>query len=81
MKVLGLYADEALTKFSPDQHVNVWDVLMRSFHCEARMDSLPDEVTDDPESYYLEPTTEDGQPISLNEACGTKAASEDGRKT
>jgi hypothetical protein len=68
MKVIGLHADEAMNQFSSTQHVNVWDTWMRGFYCEATMDSLPEEVIDDPESYFLEPTTEDGIPVTLEVA-------------
>lgn len=68
MRVVGLYADEAITRFSPEQHVNIWDASSRCFHCEAQMSSLPEEVTDDLESFFLEPTDEAGTPISLKEA-------------
>jgi hypothetical protein len=73
MNVIGLYGDEAIKQFHSNQHVNVWDVMMRAFHCDASMDSLPEEVLEDPESYFLEPTTEDGQPISLKEACAASS--------
>lgn len=74
MRVIGLYADEAVTKFASQQNVNIWDVMMRSFYCEGRMDSLPEEVTEDPDNFILEPTTEDGQTISLEEAYQYKNA-------
>jgi hypothetical protein len=63
MRVRGLYADEALGRFAPEQHVNVWDVWLESFFCEAKMNCLPNEVLDDPEDYFLEPTDETGRPV------------------
>lgn len=68
MKVTGLYADEAIERFRPDQCVNIYDTLMRSFYCEATMNSLPEEVLDDPESFFLEPTDELSRPINVKEA-------------
>ena len=68
MRIIGLYADEALIKFASTQDVNIWDVMMRSFLCEVRMDSLPEEVTDDPDNFILEPTDPEGRPIPLTQA-------------
>lgn len=74
MKVNGLYADEAVGKFAPSQWVNVYVAFGRGeFYCEARMDSLPEEVLDDDESYFLEPTTEEGLPMSLEAAYKARA--------
>jgi hypothetical protein len=66
--VFGLYADEAMTRFAPGQWVNVYEVLPAGYVSEATMSSLPDEVLDDPEDYFLEPTDEDGNPMSLRQA-------------
>jgi hypothetical protein len=66
--ICGLYADEAASKFAPAQYVNVYEVPTRAFYCDARMDSLPEEVADDPEGYFLEPTTEGGDVMSLRAA-------------
>lgn len=69
MRVNGLYADDAVGRFARTQYVNVYTTYGRGEHyCEARMDSLPEEVLDDPEDYFLEPVTEDGQPIKLRAA-------------
>lgn len=68
MRVVGLFADEAVTRFAFDQYVNVWDVISSSFHCEAQIGNLPDEVLEDLESFFLEPTDETGTPIRLVEA-------------
>ena len=68
MRILGLYADDAVRRFAPEQHVNVWEVLPAAFLCEARMDSLPEEVLEDPEGYFLEPTDAEGTPITVNAA-------------
>lgn len=68
MKVIGLYADKAIGRFRPDQCVNIYDPFMRSFYCEATMDSLPEEVLDDLESFFLEPTDELGQPVNIRDA-------------
>jgi hypothetical protein len=73
MRVNGLFADQALTLFVPEQFVNVWDALTKCFHCEAQMNSLPAEVLEDPESYFLEPTDEMGIPMSLQKALQTQA--------
>ena len=68
MRVFGLFADDGLLRFSPSQNVNVWCVWTRAFFCEATVNNLPEEVLDDPESYFLEPTDKSGQPISLASA-------------
>ncbi len=79
MRIVGLYADEAVELFSADQHVNIWDVISRCFHCEAQMSSLPEEVADDLESFFLEPTNEAGIPISLKVATSMKGIVENVR--
>lgn len=68
MRVDGLYADEGLTRLAPTQQVNVWCVLPAAFYCEATVETLPEEVRESPEDYWLEPTTEDGLPIALKDA-------------
>jgi hypothetical protein len=71
--IFGLYADEAITKFAPGQWVNVYEVLPRGYLSEATMSSLPEEVLDDPEGYFLEPTDDDGNPMSLRRALAAAA--------
>lgn len=71
--IFGLYADEAMTKFAPGQCVNVYEVLPPGYFSEATMSSLPEEVLDDPESFFLEPTDENGNPISLRQALADAA--------
>jgi hypothetical protein len=78
MSIKGLYADEAINRFAESQYVNVWDALTRGFFCEAQMNDLPAEVIDDPESYFLEPTTAEGAPVSLRSALALRNASRAG---
>ena len=70
MKVIGLYADEALERFPPGQHVNVWEVMPPGFYSEAVMNDLPDVVLESPEDFFLEPTDEDGTPVDPNSVTG-----------
>jgi hypothetical protein len=70
MRVVGLYADEAIKLLDSEQYVNVWDVEGHSFHCEATVGNLPEEVLEDLEAYFLEPTDELGRPVRVRLATG-----------
>lgn len=65
--IKGIYADEA-DKLNPEQWVNVYQIDFTGraiFHSSCQVEELD---LDYPEEYGLEPTDEDGNLMSLQEA-------------